>query len=335
MATSGSYNYSVTAAQVITAAFEDLGVINAGGTVASADSATALVRLNLLAKQWQGKADMAHGLKVHTRQRVTMFLASGQQQYTIGPAATDNNATTQYGRTTISAAEAAGQTVISITSNTDTTTAPGTTVTMTNGDYIGIQLDDGTLQWTTISGTPSTTATISVALTGAAAAGNYVYWYTAKAQRFPILEFATLRNSDLIDMALDILEDVQQYEALPNKTRSGDPMAVLCEPLRLNTRITLDSQPADVTKQLRLTVMYPSEDYDATTDDVAFPQEWFAALEWELAFRLHAAYGVTWTPAMQQLYMQATSIARELNPDNVVAYFEPERDWQTPTFRPR
>ena len=330
MATSGSYNYSATAAQIISASAEDIGLIQPGQTVSSAQSAVMLQRLNYLAKQWQGKADMAQGLKIHTRQRVTVFLAKNQPRYLIGPAATDNHATTQYGRTTISAAEAAGQTTLSITATTDTTNYPGTTVTMTASDKIGIVQTDGSLFWTTISSTGAgPTVVVADGLSVGAAAGAYVYWYTSKAQRFPVCEFASLRNKDTVDVPLDVMTEVAQYEAITNKTQTGDPISLVIEPLTLNTRVTTDFYPQDVTKQLRLTVLYPAEDYDATTDDIAFPQEWFAALEWELALRCAPLFGRTWTPEMQLNYTQATVIARELNPQNTTRHFEPDREyWQ-------
>jgi len=172
MATSGSWNYSLTAAQIIAAAYEDLGVIVPGGTVSSADSAMALTRLNMLVKQWQGDSDMAPGMKLWTRQRVALFLAKGQQKYLVGPASTDSRATTAYGRTTVSSAYASG-TSLSVTALTDTTTDPGTTVTMTASDIIGVQEDDGTISWTTISSAASSPITLGGALSGAAAAGNY------------------------------------------------------------------------------------------------------------------------------------------------------------------
>lgn len=331
MATSGSYDYSVTAAQIIVAAMEDIGMLDPGQTINANDQATCLRRLNFIAKQWQGKADMAQGLKIHTRQRVTVFLAKNQNQYLVGPAATDNHATTQYGRTTLSAAEAAGQTTLSITATTDTTTYPGTTVTMTASDYIGIQQTDGTLFWTTISSTGAgPTVIVADALSVGAAAGAYVYWYTTKAQRFPYCETAVLRNSQIVDVELPRYTDVQQYEqGISNKTQTGDPINLLIEPIRLSTRVTTDFYPQDVTKQVRLTVLYPAEDYDATTDDIAFPQEWFAALEWELALRVAPTFGASWTPEMQQNYSQATAIARELNPENTSAFFQPgKEDWR-------
>lgn len=321
MATSGSWNYSLTADDIIQAAYEDLGVIAPGATVSTSASTMALARLNMLVKQWQGNADLAPGLKVWTRQRITLFLAKGQQKYLIGPATTDSYSSTDYGRTTISASEALGQTTISITSNTDTTTDPGTTVTMTSGDFVGIQLDDGTIQWTTISGTPASTMTISDALTAASAAGNYVYWFTSRAQRFPEVESVVLRESGRTDRPLYVYRDVREYElGVADKYADGDPSSVLVEPLTLNTRVTLDSQPTDVTKQIVMTVLYPAEDYDSTSNDIAFPQEWYAALSWELAFRLSPAAG-RWTQQMELNRQEALAVAKRMNPENSVAYF--------------
>lgn len=326
MATSNSWDYSVNAGQICAAAGENLGIIQEGGTLTAGQSTTLMQRLNFIAKQFQGKADMAQGLKVHTRQRVVMFLAKGQQTYTVGPAATDSRATTLYGRTTLTAAKAAGQTVLAITANSDTTTYPGTTVGMTNADNVGVVQTDGSLQWTTIAANGSTSVTLNAALTVGAANGAYLYWYTSQAQHFPVLEYAELRNSDLIDLPMRIYTQVSDYERLTNKTAQGDPLSVLCEPLRLNTRITTDFQPLDVTKQLRLTALYPAEDYDATTDDIAFPQEWFAALEWELTKRTCVAFGKSWTNEMNLNYTSALQIARELNPENSSAYFQPGRE---------
>jgi hypothetical protein len=321
--TSGSWDYSATAANIITAALENLGKIAAGATVSTEDNTTCLRRLNFIAKQYQGRADLAPGLKIHTRQRVTIFLAKGQQSYLVGPASTDARATTQYGRTTISAAEAAGQTVISITSNTDTTTYPGTTVTMTSGDIVGIELDDGTIQWTTISGTPAATMTIAVALTGAAAAGNYVWWFTSRAQRFPYIESAVLRNENLNDTPIHVFTTVEEYElGVVDKYADGEPTAIVVEPLRTSTRVILNSQPTDVTSQIVMTVLYPSEDYDATTDDIAFPQEALRFLAWELAFECAPAFRVAWTDGMEKNRVEARTFYLNLNPENSVLYFQ-------------
>jgi len=325
MSTSGSWDFSLTAAQIMQAAAEDLGVLRPGQTMPTAMSASMLRRLNMLAKQWQGGADGMGGVKVHTRQRVTLFLAKGQQTYLIGPAATDARATTQYGRTTISANEAASQTTLSITATTDTTTYPGTTITMTNADIIGIQLDSGAIHWSTISGTPAGTVTINDALASTATSGNYVWWFTSRAQRFPVIESAVLRNVSLGDVPLIVYNEVSEYEmGVADKYGDGQPSCILIEPLRLNTRVTLNRQPTDVTSQIILTVQYPSEDYDATTNDIAYPQEWLRPLAWELSHEVAPAFSVAWTPNMESNRQESLKIARSLNPERSIAYFQPE-----------
>lgn len=321
MSSSGSYNFSLTASEIIQSAYEDLGVLFPGQSPSAAQTTVALNRLNMVTKQYQGTSDGAPGIKVHTRQRITLFLAKGQHKYLIGPSYA--NATTSYGRTTISATEATGQTVLSITSNTDAITCPGTTITMTSGDYIGIQLDDGTIHWTTISGTPSTTVTVLVALPSQASSGKYVWWFTSKAQRFPAWESAVLRDASYTDVPLEIYEEVNQYElGVANKYADGMPTSILIEPLILNTQITLSSQPTDVTKTIVLTVFYPAEDYDATSNDIAFPQEAFRFLSNELGFALSPSVG-RWTKEMEQNRTEARKMYLNLNPENSVLYFQP------------
>lgn len=323
MATSGSWNYSVNAGQIVAAAYEDLGVIEPGQTVPTAHLTRGLQTLNFIAKQWQANTDLAPGIKVWTRQRVHLFLAKGQQTYLIGPAATDARATTLYGRTTIDAAEASGQTVISVTATSDTTTTPGTTSTAAASDIVGVEQDDGTIHWAAVSSiSAGDTITIDSATTAAASVGNYVWWFTARAQRIPLVESVVLRDENYNDRELRVFADPRQYDAgVVDKYADGSPTCVLVEPLRIATRITLDSQPTDVTETLVITGLYPAEDYDATSDDIAFPQEWYSALEWELAFRLSGPY--IWTPSREQNRVNALAMARSVNPEISALYFQP------------
>lgn len=326
MTTSGSWDFSIDRDELITSSLRAARIIGKDQTPDSNHITNGAMALNMLVKQFQGPIDKALGRKAWTRQRVTLFLAKGQQRYLIGPASTDSRATTQYGRTTISAAEAIGQTVISITSNTDTTTYPGTTVTMTNGDIVGIELDDGTIQWTTISGTPAATMTIANALTVAAAAGNYVWWFTSRAQRPVLVESATLQDENRKDRSLICYTEVETYERFPDKTADGDPSAVLVEYQRINTAVTFDVQPNDVTKVVNLSVLYPTEDYDASSDDVAFPQEAYRALKFMLALDMWPEYKEGDPPAfLVALATQAKAFFDGLNPETTDLYFERER----------
>ena len=322
MATSGSFNYSLTAAGLIAASYEDLGVVAPGVTVPTPLSTLALTRLNMLGKQLQGNSDMAPGLKIHTRQRITLLLAKGQQTYTVGPASGDSRASTLMGRTTVATAYVSGTSLV-VAANTDTTSYPGTTISMTSADFIGVQLDNGTIAYTTMNGTPGgTTVTLAGGLSSGAAVGNYVWWFTARAQRFPLLEAAVLRDANFNDVPLQIYRQVQEYEyGVANKLADGTPTAILVEPMYLNTRIICNSQPTDVTKTIVMTVLYPAEDYDATTDDIAFPQEYLRFLSDELGFMLSRVVG-RWTPQMEANRKESAAWARSLNPENSVAYFQ-------------
>lgn len=326
MATSNSFDYSRSAANLITVALENVGVLAAGGTVASADTATCLTRLNLIAKAHSGMSDFARGLKNISRQRATMMLAKGQQTYLLGPATTDARASTQVGRTTIDAAEAAGQTVLSVTATSDTTTYPGTTLTMTASDIIGIEQNDGTIFWTTVSSiSAGDTVTVATGLDVAAAVGNYVFWFTARAQRMVLVESAVLRDENENDTPLKVYRTIEEYEAgVTSKYADGDPTCILVEPLRINTKITLDSQPTDVTKRIVLVGLYPQEDYDNSsgTDDIAFPQEALRYLGWELSFEICDAYGSEWTPSMEKKRIEAKETYLSLNPEVSNAYFQ-------------
>ena len=323
MPTSGSYNYQVTALQVITDAAEDIGVIANGQTLDSGDLATMLRVLNLLAKQWQGRSDKFPGLKIWTRQRLSIFLTGSQVVYNVGPAAGDDRASVNALSTTLGAAKAANATAITVSDTTG----------MTAADVIGFVTDAGTLGWSTISSVDtSTTLTIAANTIGAAASGKVVYTYTSKAQRFVECEVALLRdNSQVgqpIDIPIPVYTDVQQYENLSQKFATGDPTAILIEPFRLNTRVTTNFAPPNLYKNLRLTVQYPAEDYDDATgaDDISFPQEYFAALSAELGMRCCKKFGKKWTKELDKAYQVAVVEGINLNPQNTSLYFEPGRE---------
>lgn len=251
------------------------------------------------------------------------MLAKGQQSYLIGPASADSRSSTAVGRTTVSSAYASG-TSLSVTAITDTTTYPGTTITMTASDIIGVKLDDGTIAWTTISAAASSPITLGGGLASAAAAASKVFWFTSRAQRLVYVESVVLRDTNLRDNELRVYRDIKQYEVgVADKYADGKPTSVLVEPLRLNTRLTFDSQPTDTSDTVVITGWYPQEDYDATSNDVAFPQEAMRFLEWELSFELAPGYGVAWTPAMEQNRQEARAEYLSLNPENSVLYFQP------------
>jgi len=316
MSLSNSFDYTVTAADIILGALEKLGVVEAGETPDTDDKAMMLRELNKLVKQWSHPADGSPGLKVWLRKTVYMFFAEGTREYLLGPSGV--RAAESYSTTTIDAAEASGQTVISVAATTD----------MANSDIIGIEQDDGTLHWSTVSSfVANDTVTIAAQLTAAASVGNRVFYYTpVNSQNYlpfrplevisAMLRYYDASGNPIDGTPLDVFfrEELGAFEQVSDKAAMADPVSMLVEPLRTQTRITLDSAAQNVDKLLRLKVLSPADDLDSDTDNLAFPPEWFAALEWELAKRGAPSFRAPWSPTHQENWTQATAIARQANP---------------------
>lgn len=70
MATSGSYDYSTSATNIITDALSEIGALAAGETIDSNDQALALRELNRMVKHWQVSG---HNLWTRTRGEITLI----------------------------------------------------------------------------------------------------------------------------------------------------------------------------------------------------------------------------------------------------------------------
>lgn len=313
MSTSGSFDYSVTATNVLTEALEIIGVLAVGQTIDSNDQTTCLRSLNMMVKQWSGNFDFAPGLKAFSRKRGFVFLQSGQGSYSLGPSG--DNATLTYIKTTLSTDEALGSTSLSLTSTTG----------MAASDKIGIVQNDGSIHWTTISGTPGAPTTIATGLASAASSGNVVFTYTTKLIRPLYIEEAVLRDVDGNDSSLDPMT-LGQYENIAVKTADGQPGYYYYENSLTNGTLYLDYEPSDATKVIRLTFMAPAEDYDAAANDIAYPQEWYSAISYGLAKLISPKFESKWTELMESNYQTALAMARSSYAENSDMFFQPGID---------
>ena len=310
MATSNSFNYSVTATDIFTEALEIVGALDAGGTISSNDQTSCLRTLNMMVKQWSGNFDFAPGLKEFSRKRGYVFLQSGQSEYSIGPSG--DNATLTYVSTTMRISGVASDSALQVVSTTG----------MTAGDYIGIELDSGAIQWTTISSvTDSDTVAIS-SLTSASSVGNSIFTYTTKLIRPLYIEEAVLRDMDGNDNPIYPIS-LSAYEHLPSKSADGMPGYFRYENNLTDGTVYLDIEPSDVSYVLRITFIAPAEDYDAVTDTIAYPQEWFYPLSIGLAKLIAPKFGKSWTQDLQDNYTSALSMARSSYAETTDMYFQP------------
>jgi len=85
MSTSGSTDFTLTRAQVITGALRKLGVLASGGTPTAAQTSDGAQALNSLVKAFH-----ADGMPLWAIQSTTFTVTSGTSTYTIGPGQTIN-----------------------------------------------------------------------------------------------------------------------------------------------------------------------------------------------------------------------------------------------------
>lgn len=273
MATSGSYDYNLNATEIITEAMELCGLLGVGETITNDDKATCLKTLNLMVKAWQ-----ADGIGLWKNVEGTLFRDYESYVYGIGPSG-DYCSSAGY-KTEVATAADSGDSTIEVDSDDN----------ILDGDVIGVELDDGILQWTTINGTPSgDTVTLTDVLTDDVAVDNHVYNYTSKIQRpTEIIEVRRV-NPDGHETPLRIISR-EEYMRLPNKDQAGSATQIYYSPLLTNGKMYIYQACNDVQEYIKFTARILIEDFDGFTNDPDFPQEWTLALAWNLAVLIHPKF---------------------------------------------
>ncbi len=301
MSTSGTATFSRNRDQIIQRALRLTGEVASGETSFDAglvDEAAAA--LNAMVKHWQ-----AGGVHIWTTEEAILFLQNSQRQYTLSSSSTDH-ASRSFVQTTLSADEASGQTTISLTATTG----------MADNDYIGIELDDGTLHWTQINGAPGgSSVVIDVATTGAASSGNVVVTYTTKLVRpLTILSARLFDFASLIETPLELMDRIE-YQEYPNKTAESTVNGLYYDRrggANASGLLYVWPTPADVTGAIKMTIQRPIEDFSAAGNDPDLPQEWIRALTWNLADELADEHG-TPEPKRSRIEQRAARFLADVN----------------------
>ena len=343
MSTSGTFNFTITATDVIREAMLNVGAIGENEVPTAQEYIDCLRKLNMMIKQWMGKADFAPGLKMWTRQRGALFLGYNQHTYQLGPfgdnwagGVTGGGPNTLYNKTQTNAVTGIGGNTLSVNSITN----------INQNDYIGVVYTPTVGQgpdifWSTVSGVPSGgIVTLATALTGTVANGAYVFNYTVKQQRPLEIVTSILRdiyNNDTPQAPLT----VQDYEMLPTKTMPGtqsDPTAFYYEsqigttPNNLVTTANtgggyyyIDCYGAqDVTKHLHMVFLRPVMDLNNPGDNPEYPQQWYRAICWGLSRDIAGMFDCVWTTEMEANYKESIAMAKEQDSETTTFYFERE-----------
>jgi len=328
LSTSGTYGFTVNAAQIINEAALNVGAIGEAEVLTSQEYSDILLKLNMLCKQWMGKQDFAPGLKMWTRKRGDLFLGYTQYQYQLGPAG-DNWAggvtggawNQNYNSALLTANAIVGSSSIQVDSIT----------TINANDYIGI-LCGNDLFWTTVAGAPAgNQVNLAAPLTVQANQNAQVFNYTTKQQRPLMIETAILRDIYSNDTPLDTMT-LQDYELLPTKTSptyQADPTAFYYESQIGTTTANSNGQfyiqcggAQDVTKEIHIVFLIPVQDFTNPGDNPAFPQQWYMALCWGLSRQIAPMFDSIWDQAQENNYKESLAMAKQADAEVTSFYFQ-------------
>lgn len=278
MATSGSINYSTSTNQIITEALELLGVLGEGESYNTNQYDSALRTLNSMVKMWQ-----TDGLNLFAVQRLYLFPALGQPFYDMASTGQDL-ITNNFGLRFLDGDFASGVSTITLDDATD----------VSDGMYIGIQTSATGLFWTTIASIVGNDVTISDPLESDVSDGGKVYYFTTIANRpMRILE-GYIHKNDGSEIPLEQLSRVEFY-SLSNKSTSGQITQFYYDPQIGTGKLYVWPTGSSELDYIILLVQRTLEDFDNSTDEPDYPQEWYMPLAYNLAVALAPKYG---TPSM-------------------------------------
>jgi len=315
MTTSGVVTFSVSENDIITTSMQFIGALGESEVPTAQEYTDCRRVLNMVVKQWMGRSDFSSGMKMWSRKRADLVLDPTKVQYSLGP--TGDRWAADLIRTTLTATAALGAGTLTVASISG----------LLSGDFIGVVLDNNTIQWTTINGAPSgSTVTLTNTLTSQASSGAVVYRYKTYARRPLSIISMVLRDKSGNDVVFDPMLTVNAYESLPSKANTsaqGDPSLWYYESQLGNGLLNFDVYPSDLTKHVHITFLSPAEDFVASTDTPEYPQQYYLPLCWGLSKQIAPMFKLPWTENMQSNYTESVLIAFGVDPDMSDVYFQP------------
>ena len=297
MAVSGSYDYTRTQIQLIHSAMRDIGELAKGETPDADDYAVVSETLNLLIKSWQNQ-----GIGLWLNQVCALFFQSGSTAYSLGP--TGDHWTADGNMTTLAAAAAAGDTAITVASYSG----------MDDGDYIGIELDSGGLEWSTIDTPAAVLVDIDDALSGAASVGNVVYHYTNKAQKPIEIIKNEIKKIDTNYYETPVkLISRSEYVAINYKLNEGPVNSAYYDNQLTNGNLHVWPKPTNMKEFLSMTIRRPISDVDALVDHIEVPPEFLLALEYNLAIHIAPKFDAEVSKILAILAVESLQDAKGLS----------------------
>lgn len=278
MTTSGNVSFNMTARRIIDSAFGKIGVKVQEQPLQDPEFQDGIDALNLMIKSWS-----AQGLHLWAKDEGILFLDVGKTDFLLGPSGDEACQFDDFIGTTTTTAKVTNDTVIDLALTTN----------MVEGDTIGIELDDNTRHWTTISLINSSIqVTISLGLPSNAKSGSTVFTFTNLIQR-PNRILSCRRKAFSQDNEIPVLTwSRDQYFNQVNKNSQGTVVNCYYSPQLTNGRMYVWQTANSVNNLLRFTFERPLQDISIGDNTLDFPPEWLEAVIYGIAFRLVDDYNV-------------------------------------------
>lgn len=287
MALSGSQNWSIDRDTLIKTAMQNMGAIGIGETPTSTEYTEGATLLNMLVKHLQ-----ADDIQLWIRKYGYILPRTGTNVIALGGEST--RVVSSYVYTTTSAATSSGASSLTVTSATGVSAA----------DIMGVELDDGTIQWGAVDAPSGSTITLtSGTFTDDIASGNSVYFYTPAnvitERPMTMLEVFRRLASDDTDTPMRRMTE-QEYNNLSDKTSATSPVQWWYDEtlnfgasgLPGSGNLYIWPRWSDLREILVYRYVKPFDDLDASTDDFEFPQMWFLPLMLGMSWLFANKYGL-------------------------------------------
>lgn len=273
MTTSGTTTFTVSRDTIINAALRGLHAFGPTDTIPAADITYCAEALNIMIKAWAAK-----GMLVWTVGEISVPTVAGVASYPIG-----TTAAYLYSATITNAGSGGtpGTYALTITGGGGSG-ATGTYTIGSSGSLTSITITAGGNSFTSAPALSFPLGSIS----NAAATANIVGLTTNRPMR---IFSAFMRDANGNDQDIKV-ESRFDYNLLGQKTSSGTPNQLFYDPQLTNGIVTLYNVPADNLSTLHLIVQRQVQDFNLSTDNPDFPQEFYQALKWGLMDEIALEY---------------------------------------------
>lgn len=281
MAVSGSIDFNPGRDTVIYRALRMLGAYSTEGNPSATQITDASTVLNIMLKEWQTEN------LPWLRRKAYLFLNEGQSLYYLGNSGSFSHCATYYVETTLSADAASGAGTVSLTSATG----------MSSGGFLGVENDEGTIEWfyATFSGDTATLfsdvgCSAAATLTAAASSGNVVYYHTVASQiARPLDVYGAWRKTSTSEIEIDVVSR-SDFFGITNKTSQSEILQAYYDPQQSLGELSVWPTSNSCTTKLILDIDRPIYDMDASDNTFDLPIEVMNAVAYNLALELEPEY---------------------------------------------